>query len=57
MKVTKMAESYCFHTKAVSYLPGSFLFQENFSKQNFNLDLKVIFPVNPLISSNVVILY
>jgi len=26
--VTKMAESYSFHTKQLSHIPGTFLFQE-----------------------------
>ena len=32
--ITKMVESYC--TKVLSYLPGSVLFQEKYSKLNFN---------------------
>ena len=40
-----MAESYSFHAKALSRIPGSFLFQEKYLKQNFNL--KAIFVENP----------
>ena len=42
-----MAESYSFHTKTVSHISGSFLFQEKYLKQNFKLSQSHI-AVNPV---------
>ena len=35
----------CFYTKVLTYLPGSFLFEEKYSKQT-RTSLRTIFPVN-----------